>query len=305
MSMGAVLSHGDKAGDLKGDADESTNSDAGVRRSSNLPELRYAKVIMKLEEVLDGDFFTEYIKRGNILMLSEGEAGVDNIITLQDGVLRLELAKEVYEHTGLQGTPVRSGGRKHVKSRYLVEYNLRLPSMLHGKKGFERLVWAAKNVLNNSLQWLFLDLNDDHAAELKGPITAHHPTIINLSPSVEMLPNVLIPSTLTTNVLTHPVLAKTTSSHGNTSTSSAPEELQESVLDLFEYIDMLSLASPRVQTTDRVDPFISRYQVPDLYDPIHEGSHAPKKTRPQNVKVMTWTGLIPVQWVLELLCSIM
>lgn len=43
----------------------------------------------------------------------------------------------------------------------VVEFNLRLPSMLHGKKGFERLVWAAKNVLNQSLVWLFLDLNDD------------------------------------------------------------------------------------------------------------------------------------------------
>jgi ribonuclease P/MRP protein subunit RPP40 len=27
--------------------------------------------------------------------------------------------------------------------------------MLHGKRGFERLVWACKNVLNNSLTWLF------------------------------------------------------------------------------------------------------------------------------------------------------
>ena len=40
-----------------------------------------------------------------------------------------------------------------------MEVNLRLPSMLHGKKGFDRLVWAAKHVLNRSLNWLFLDLN--------------------------------------------------------------------------------------------------------------------------------------------------
>lgn len=61
----------------------------------------------------------------------------------------------------------------------VVEYNLRLPSMLHGKKGFERLVWAAKTVLNNSLQWLFFDLNDDHAADLKG--TTHIPGDLNLA----------------------------------------------------------------------------------------------------------------------------
>jgi Ribonuclease P 40kDa (Rpp40) subunit len=30
--------------------------------------------------------------------------------------------------------------------------------MLHGKRGFERVVWAAKNVLNRSLTWLFYNL---------------------------------------------------------------------------------------------------------------------------------------------------
>jgi ribonuclease P/MRP protein subunit RPP40 len=29
--------------------------------------------------------------------------------------------------------------------------------MLHGKKGFERIVWAVKNVLNQSVTWLLCD----------------------------------------------------------------------------------------------------------------------------------------------------
>lgn len=29
--------------------------------------------------------------------------------------------------------------------------------MVHGKKGFERIVWAFKNVLNSSVTWLFYD----------------------------------------------------------------------------------------------------------------------------------------------------
>lgn len=41
----------------------------------------------------------------------------------------------------------------------MVEINLRLPSMLHGKKGFERIVWAFKNVLKNAVTWLFYDFN--------------------------------------------------------------------------------------------------------------------------------------------------
>ena len=30
--------------------------------------------------------------------------------------------------------------------------------MLHGKKGFQRIVWAFKNVLNSAVTWLFHDL---------------------------------------------------------------------------------------------------------------------------------------------------
>lgn len=91
------------------------------------------------------------------------------------GILRLELPKDVLERTGLTGRPIKSGGRKHTKERYckcgfslfllwysrltfaVVELNLRLPSMLHGKKGFERIVWAFENVLNESVAWLFCD----------------------------------------------------------------------------------------------------------------------------------------------------
>lgn len=40
-----------------------------------------------------------------------------------------------------------------------VELDLRLPSMVLGKKGFERIVWAFKNVLNSAVTWLFYDFN--------------------------------------------------------------------------------------------------------------------------------------------------
>ena len=92
------------------------------------------------------------------------------------GELLLDLAKDNYERSGLVGKPVYDEGRKHVKTRYgrdiitlhqssvykdcvtEVKINLRLPAMMHGKKGFERIVWAFKNVLNRSVTWLFHDL---------------------------------------------------------------------------------------------------------------------------------------------------
>lgn len=106
---------------------------------------------------------------------------MDHRLNLISGILRLELAKDKYERCGLVGHPIRDAGRKHIKTRYgerspklnealtnirplAVEINLRLPSMLHGKKGFERIVWAFKNVLNHSVTWLFHDFTSsfDH-----------------------------------------------------------------------------------------------------------------------------------------------
>jgi ribonuclease P/MRP protein subunit RPP40 len=40
----------------------------------------------------------------------------------------------------------------------VVEIELRLPSMLHGKKRFDKINYACKNVLNAPVTWLFCDL---------------------------------------------------------------------------------------------------------------------------------------------------
>ncbi|KIW67570.1 hypothetical protein PV04_06810 [Phialophora macrospora] len=240
---------------------------------------KYAKVIMKLEEVLKGEFFTEYIKKGNVLMISEGEPGVNDNFSLREGVLRLELSKESYEQAGLQGVPMSSsGGRKHVKLRYLVEINLRLPSMLHGKQGFDRLMRAAQRTLNKSMNWLFLDLDRDLDQNPLGPLSAHHPTEQTLTCSRQELLETMTPSLLT----------------GLSSYSSdlSLGETQESIYEVLEYLDMVALASPRVRTTDQIDSFLSRYAVPDP----SESSNS--------VKAMTWNGLISSQWILELVCSI-
>lgn len=120
----------------------------------------YSRVVLPLAALLEGDFFTEYIKRGNVLMLSEGKHGVDDVYSLRDGVLTLALEKESYERSGLAGTPDGARGKRGARARWLVEINLRLPAMLHGKKGFDRIVYAFKNVLGTPVTWLFCNVGD-------------------------------------------------------------------------------------------------------------------------------------------------
>ncbi|EGP91856.1 uncharacterized protein MYCGRDRAFT_98906 [Zymoseptoria tritici IPO323] len=109
--------------------------------------------------LLTNPFFTTYIKSGNVLMHSSGRPGIDSpILSLCHGVLRIEVDKPTFERLGLEGKAMPTFGRKHVKARFAIELDLRLPSMVRGKKGFDRIVWAFGNVLTDTLTWVFCDL---------------------------------------------------------------------------------------------------------------------------------------------------
>ncbi|KAJ0268213.1 hypothetical protein COL940_013617 [Colletotrichum noveboracense] len=78
----------------------------------------FHRVVMTLGQVLDGAFFTEYIKRGNILMLSEGKTTVDNVFSLREGLLTMYLDKESYERAGLVGKSHGVKGKRGLKPRW-------------------------------------------------------------------------------------------------------------------------------------------------------------------------------------------
>lgn len=239
--------------------------------------LQYARVYMKPSEVIEGDFFNQYIKAGtlfhatylecfilyflgNILMLSSGRSGIDSpIISLADGVLRIEVDKATFERMGLEGKPIQTDGRKHVKARFAIELNLRLPSMLPGKNGFDRIAWAFKNVLNSSLTWLFCDLGN--ADIVGGPLNLHQPTIKRIDPNHVRLENALVPV--------------------------MPDELLEEdyadAAELLEWISLAMMGSPRLLKGDDVDTFLSRYSVPATFG----------EPGAENLVRLSWEGLIP------------
>ncbi|KAF2461054.1 ribonuclease P 40kDa subunit-domain-containing protein [Lineolata rhizophorae] len=199
----------------------------------------YCRVTMSLAEIVESEFLNVYIKNGNARMLSEGQPSRDNVYSLVDGTLHLEMDKATYEQCGLVGEPVEYGGKKHSKARYVVRLNLRLPSMAYGKKGFQRVVWAFKNVLNHHITWLFHDPAVE-SAENAGPLSKYSPKYTQATPSIQRLQETWIPNITET-------------------------QMTESIFDqeaLLEWISLVALDSPRVTPVDSVDPFISRYQPP-------------------------------------------
>ncbi|KAL2850873.1 ribonuclease P 40kDa subunit-domain-containing protein [Aspergillus pseudodeflectus] len=241
---------------------------------SKLQKLSYGRLSMTLSSVVEGDFFNTYIKAGNILMISGGRSGLDNVYTLRDGVLRLELGKEDFERTGLEGKAVRTGGKKHAKERYLVELNLRLPSMLHGKKGFQRIEWAFKNVLTQRVAWLFFDLGTESAGVSEDDLSlrGNSPEIISCEPIRTTHENISTPSFSDLQV-----------------SEKASEEMENLCGEISEWLSLVSLESQRVSADDDIDPYLCRYDAPEI-----------GQTKESDLVTLKWHGFIPPRWIMQL-----
>ncbi|KAF0317997.1 ribonuclease P 40kDa subunit [Colletotrichum asianum] len=238
----------------------------------------FHRVVMTLGQVLDGVFFTEYIKRGNILMLSEGKTTVDNVFSLREGLLTMYLDKESYERAGLVGKPHGVKGKRGLKPRWVVSYQLRDPSMLHGKKGFDRLLYACKNALNTPVTWLFS--NATATTPSPDPLEQYFPTRFTCEPSVVTDCQVqMAPLTVPSEAIE----------------SGDRPGLEDYATETYEWLSLIRLQSPRVAAGDNIDPYLSRYQTPtplDSASPPHD-----------KICKITWQGFFTPAWVRSVLIT--
>lgn len=246
-------------------------------RLETFSKRNYARIHLKLSEILAPEFLDTYIKQGNIMMLSEGRPLVDNCFSLFDGTLRMELDRPTYERCGLHGVPIEDGGKKHQKQRWLVTFDLKLPSMAHGKKGFGRLEWACKNVLDQSLTWLFWNFkagSGEDLSEGREMISAHQPWVKNMEKDVLRLEGVKTPLF---------EASKLESLYG-----------QEEAVELLEWLNLVGLDSPRVRQKDDIDSYLCRYDMPDM-------GHG---TVSKDFMRIRWTGFMPPSFAREIFLAV-
>ncbi|KAI0404558.1 ribonuclease P 40kDa subunit [Xylaria palmicola] len=236
----------------------------------------YYRVIMTLGQILDGDFFTQYIKIGNVMMLSEGKVSTDNVFSIKDGKLTMYLEKEAYERAGLVGKPHGVKGARGLRPRWVVEYDLRSPAALHGKKGFDRLVYACKNALNAPTTWLFCNLSETPSPD---PITQHHPTKYTSNPALGHALAVKMPP------LDIPLAVLSDKTR---------QELDEYATEVYEWLSLVRLESPRVNIGDNIDPYLSTYSVPGHPAASNEG----------RLCRISWQGFISPSWAVSTLAEL-
>jgi ribonuclease P/MRP protein subunit RPP40 len=169
-----------------------------------------------------------------------------------------------------------------------VELDLQLPSMTHGKKGFDRIVHAFKTVLNQSLAWLFADL--DHSdlnsgmyistsrVELRiyahtrpGPVSLHHPILYDIQPEITKLPDVIVPIINSEESISDPMYEE----------------------QLLEWLGMVSLESPRLRPGS-IDRYLCRYDLPEEFESEDMAALAP-----QNLVRLRWHGFAPSKFILN------
>ncbi|ORY62374.1 ribonuclease P 40kDa subunit [Pseudomassariella vexata] len=234
------------------------------------------RVIMKLGDIISGEFFKEYIKIGNIMMLSEGRIGTDNVFTLKDGTLTLYLEKETYERVGIVGQPHGVKGRRGTKPRWIVQYDLRNPSSFAGKKGFDRLVYACDNVLNQPVTWLFCNLSKTPDPD---PLQSHFPTKYSSSPLYVETVRAIVPSLKPPQAILE---------------SGGRDNLVEFATCIYEWLSLLRLESPRANADDKIDPYLSRYAVPG----------APEELQEAILCKVSWQGFMSPTWTRQTLVDI-
>ncbi|MCJ1311457.1 hypothetical protein MMC25_005128 [Agyrium rufum] len=153
--------------------------------------------------------------------------------------------------------------------------------MVHGKKGFERIKNGFERVLDSSLSWLVYipspkptENAETSAPEpdfsATGPFARYAPMPRRSSPEITMSPSIQTPSL----------------DQALTNLDTSASTFQEDAVELLEWLGLVTMESPRVSSSDDIDPFLCRYSVPN--------SNLSKAT---TIVKIAWKGFLPAPWI--------
>lgn len=116
------------------------------------------------------------------------------------------------------------------------------------------------------MTWLFRDLNsttNNHASLATPPINAHHPVSREIHPSRHNIADILSPELWHLSI----------------------DQNQE----IYEWLGLITLQSPRVCSRDSLDPYLSRYRVPQ------------QTSQANDLSLFRWRGLMEPSWIQRLM----
>lgn len=167
--------------------------------------------------------------------------------------------------------------------------------MLHGKKGFDRLLYACKNALSQPVTWLFCNLSTS------GRIPSPEPSHSRFSHLAEPSPDPLqqyAPVKFTSDPGLIPSLylqAPSLTIPSDVAASGDRTQLETLATDLYEWVSLVRLQSPRIRAGDSVDPYLSRYQIPEDHGSAVDATFG----------MIRWQGFLTSEWIRQLLVDLL
>lgn len=174
----------------------------------------------------------------------------------------------------------------------MVEINLREPAMLHGKKGFERIVWSFTNVLKEPVNFIFCDLGQLKSGTTSPPPPPPPPcpilAVLLASPHDVHVPQI-IPSPPLLVPSFHPPPGSRIHGGGVSQAAEYQREVwREWATHVYEWLALVSLGpADRIKVADRADTYLSTYSVEQ-----EEG-----KEGGTGVTRLTFRGMVPAGWI--------
>jgi len=147
--------------------------------------------------------------------------------------------------------------------------------MVHGKKGFERIVTAFTKVLTDPINWLFVNIEASPTSP--GPITQVNSGLNRCIASKQAHFDSMVPILQSYDAV-------------------ADMDYQE---ELLEWLGLVLIGSPRILSRDKVDPYLCRYQVPQAIIP---GQESVAST--QSFVHLQWRGLLTSIFVMKVLWAV-
>ncbi len=157
--------------------------------------------------------------------------------------------------------------------------------MVSGKKGFDRLIHACKNVFSTPVTWLFCDLSSPGTcfpllpftylltslAPEPNPLAPHFPVKFTSSPGISRDISVNLPP-----------LGPEPALHG----LGGRAGFEDFAVDIYEWLSLVRLESPRVDPKDNIDSYLSLYQAPG----------DPENQKEAKICKISWEGLLSPSW---------
>ncbi|TPX48036.1 hypothetical protein SeMB42_g02506 [Synchytrium endobioticum] len=236
---------------------------------------KHQQVLTPLTRFIEVEFLDEYIRKHSFMMLSCDCTldGGDVVAITPDGRMVFNLTKDAYERAGLTGTKSKFHDARHGgNERYQVVIDISSPSFKPTSKLYDRVLWCLAHTILSAPRECLVSCHSRTTGEfIEMPFSSSASKTYHTMPKIAQIQGVMTPDM-------KQILADQSMKKYATMTKEEKRMENDKLEELFEWLGMVTIDSPRIGFMNQVNPFICVYEHPDT------------STGPHNLLTFKWEG---------------